>query len=133
MRLGIELWCDVDCVGECHALTAQNRIRGLYRAVGEDGRDGGIEERQQPLCFAQSIGAEKRICARRRIGRPPRVDLGGDIRLGGPCENGQAKSAFGDEAVTAHGLKRGAKPVGGCFVVARDDPDLPTHLDTHLR
>ena len=94
------------------ATVAVHLRHAFYGTVREDRSDGWIETGQHTLRLAQRVAVQQRHMSVTRVLRPPCVDVGEDPLLARPPVDRQAKCAFGDERVAAHGLPRGAGGVG---------------------
>ena len=104
----------------------------------DDRADAGVDPGQQPLRLAEAVGEQQAGAAGVGIGAPPVVDFAQHLGLRAPAVDGQAKRAFGDEAMAAHGLERRTGGVAVFVdaaqeVVAARHPHLPAMLDAHLR
>ena len=129
---------DARCRRQRHAGSAVGGVQGLDCTVHHDRADVRINAGQQPLRLAEAVAQQQARPAGRRVGGPPGIDLGHHLDLRPPAVDRQAEGAFGDEAVAAHRLERGAGGVGVVSmatdeIVARGHPHAPAVFDAHLR
>ena len=78
----------------CRQVNTRIAIRGiqrLNRTVHNDRRNRSIHPAQNTLCLAKAVAHQHASPARRRVGCPPRVDLGKHFSIRSPAVNGQAK------------------------------------------
>ena len=116
-----------------HTGTAVGLVQRCDRAMQQDRPDRRIEPAQDPLRLAEGIAEHHAGPPGGRVGSPPVVDVGEDLRLRRPAVDRQAEGRFGDEGVAANRLECLAGAVVLELVVAGDHPDLAAVLQPHLR